>query len=53
MLIRSDAGAGLRVFGSLAFTSGEYDIAIGLGVLTGSALSALVGCTWLIFSSKK
>ncbi|MFM8584929.1 MAG: Na+/H+ antiporter NhaA [Gammaproteobacteria bacterium] len=39
--------------GSLAFTSGEYDTAVRLGVLTGSALSALVGCTWLILASKK
>jgi NhaA family Na+:H+ antiporter len=39
--------------GSLAFTSGQYDTAVRLGVLTGSALSALVGCTWLILASKK
>ncbi len=39
--------------GSLAFTSGEYDTAVRLGVLTGSALSAVVGCSWLIVSSKK
>jgi len=39
--------------GSLAFSSGEYDTAVRLGVLTGSALSALVGCTWLILSRKK
>jgi len=39
--------------GSLAFTSGEYDTTVRLGVLTGSALSALAGCTWLILASKK
>jgi NhaA family Na+:H+ antiporter len=39
--------------GSLAFTSGNYDTAVRLGVLTGSALSAIVGCTWLVLASKK
>jgi len=39
--------------GSLAFTSGEYDTAVRLGVLTGSALSALVGCAWLILAGKR
>jgi len=34
--------------GSLAFTDGTFDTAVRLGVLTGSALSAVVGCTWLV-----
>jgi NhaA family Na+:H+ antiporter len=39
--------------GSLAFVPGPHDAAIRLGVLAGSALSALVGCTWLILSRKR
>ncbi|MBM4216100.1 MAG: Na+/H+ antiporter NhaA [Gammaproteobacteria bacterium] len=38
--------------GSLAFTSNDYDTAVRLGVLTGSALSAIVGCTWLVMLSR-
>ncbi len=34
--------------GALAFPGGEYDTAVRLGVLTGSALSAIVGCAWLL-----
>jgi NhaA family Na+:H+ antiporter len=33
--------------GALAFDPGTHDTAIRLGVLTGSALSAVVGCVWL------
>ena len=38
--------------GSLAFTSSDYDTAVRLGVLTGSALSAVVGCVWLVMLSR-
>jgi NhaA family Na+:H+ antiporter len=38
--------------GSLAFTSSDYDTAVRLGVLTGSALSAVVGCAWLVMLSR-
>lgn len=38
--------------GSLAFASGDYDKAVRLGVLTGSALSAIIGCIWLILAGK-
>jgi NhaA family Na+:H+ antiporter len=38
--------------GSLAFTSNDYDTAVRLGVLTGSALSAVVGCVWLVMLSR-
>lgn len=34
--------------GALAFEPGTHDTAIRLGVLTGSALSAVVGCLWLL-----
>ena len=33
--------------GSLAFPAGDYDTAARLGVLTGSMLSAIIGCSWL------
>lgn len=36
--------------GSLAFPTGEHDTAVRLGVLTGSTLSAIVGCTWLLLT---
>ncbi|MEY2625939.1 MAG: Na+/H+ antiporter NhaA [Gammaproteobacteria bacterium] len=39
--------------GSLAFGSNEYDTAVRLGVLTGSTLSAIVGCTWLVMLGRK
>lgn len=39
--------------GSLAFAPGPHDAAIRLGVLAGSALSAIVGCIWLIVSRKR
>lgn len=38
--------------GSLAFTSNDYDTAVRLGVLTGSTLSAVVGCVWLVMLSR-
>jgi len=38
--------------GSLAFSSNDYDTAVRLGVLTGSALSAVVGCTWLVMLNR-
>lgn len=39
--------------GSLAFGSNEYDTAVRLGVLTGSTLSAIIGCTWLVILGRK
>ena len=39
--------------GALAFDPGTHDTAIRLGVLCGSALSAVVGCTWLIMARPK
>ncbi|MBM4231760.1 MAG: Na+/H+ antiporter NhaA [Gammaproteobacteria bacterium] len=39
--------------GSLAFPVGEYDTAVRLGVLTGSMLSAIVGCSWLWLLRKR
>jgi len=38
--------------GSLAFPGGDYDTAVRLGVLSGSALSAVVGCLWLLLVRK-
>lgn len=38
--------------GSLAFPGGDYDTAVRLGVLSGSALSAVVGCLWLLLVKK-
>lgn len=38
--------------GSLAFTDGSFDTAVKLGVLAGSGLSAVVGCTWLVLCRK-
>lgn len=38
--------------GALAFPGGEHDTAVRLGVLTGSALSAVVGCAWLMLGKK-
>lgn len=39
--------------GSLAFPAGEYDTAVRLGVLTGSLLSAIIGCSWLWLLRKR
>ncbi len=39
--------------GALAFDPGTHDTAIRLGVLAGSALSAVVGCVWLIMARPK
>jgi len=39
--------------GSLAFPAGEHDTAVRLGVLTGSTLSAIVGCSWLWLLRKR
>ena len=39
--------------GALAFDPGTRDTAIRLGVLTGSTLSAVVGCVWLIMARPK
>ena len=39
--------------GTLAFDLGTHDTAIRLGVLTGSLLSAVVGCVWLIMARPK
>lgn len=39
--------------GALAFPSGDYDTAVRLGVLSGSALSAVVGCGWLFLLRKR
>ena len=38
--------------GALAFPGGEHDTAVRLGVLAGSALSAIVGCAWLLTGKK-
>jgi len=39
--------------GSLAFPTGEHDTAVRLGVLTGSVLSAIIGCSWLWLLRKR
>lgn len=39
--------------GSLAFPQGDHDTAVRLGVLTGSTLSALVGCSWLWLARRR
>jgi NhaA family Na+:H+ antiporter len=39
--------------GALAFPGGEHDTEVRLGVLAGSALSAIVGCVWLMTGKKR
>jgi len=39
--------------GALAFPDGAYQTEVRLGVLTGSALSALGGCAWLLLGAKR
>jgi NhaA family Na+:H+ antiporter len=38
--------------GARAFPGGEHDTEVRLGVLAGSALSAIVGCAWLMLGKK-
>jgi len=39
--------------GALTFPGGEHDTEVRLGVLAGSALSAIVGCVWLMTGKKR
>lgn len=39
--------------GSLAFPPGTHDVAVKLGVLVGSTLSAIAGCAWIIATRRR
>lgn len=39
--------------GSLAFPPGTHDVAVKLGVLVGSTLSAIAGCVWIVATRRR